>query len=406
LELAFDTWMTGKPGAKRVIRDRKGRSIEDVDLIAPAEPGRDLHLSLDLRLQYLAWRELKAAIHEHRASSGSVVVLDVQNGEVLAMANWPSFNPNVRQREASANWRNRAVTDVFEPGSVIKTFTIAAALESGKFKPNTPIDTTPGTLPVGRHVVRDVHPYGVLDVTRVLTKSSNVGATKMALSLSNEQLYDVFRRFGFGQVTGSGFPGESPGILPHPRQWREVEKATLSYGYGLSTTALQLAQAHAAIARGGRIQTPSFVKGVTNPDAAVIDPSLAAELMRMLETVTGPQGTALLARVANYRVAGKTGTARKAGAAGYQSRYVSVFAGLAPVSDPRLVGVVVLHDPSAGAYFGGLTAAPVFGRVMAGALRLLNVPPDDVGSPNLLLTRSFEELREAAAEAVEGAASP
>ncbi len=392
LELAFDDWLAGKPGVKRVIRDRLGHVVENVELLKEAQPGRDLTLSIDRRIQYVAYRELKAAILEHNASSGSMVILDVSNGEVLAMVNQPSFNPNAKGSAEPAFRRNRGVTDVIEPGSTMKTFTVVAALESGRWKPDTPIDTTPGrmTLP-GGYTIGDIRNFGPINVTRVLTKSSNVGATKMAMSMSAEHMYDVFHRFGFGEVTGCGFPGESPGLLPVAKAWGPTEKATISYGYGLSVTPMQLAQAYAALANGGRLRQPGFVKGAINPDSAVVDPHIAGQVIAMLETVVGPEGGGLRAAVPNYRVAGKSGTSRRAIGGGYEKRYVSLFAGMVPASAPRLVGVVVIHDPGGGrggAYFGGLISAPVFSKVMNEAMRLLDVAPDNVqrwyaGSPDM-----------------------
>lgn len=376
LELAYNDWLAGKPGRKRVIQDRRGRHVETVEEVAAAEPGRDLILSIDRRIQYLAYRELKSAILQHKASSGSVVVVDVATGEVLAMVNHPSYNPNRGFTTRTSAMRNRAMTDVFEPGSTAKTFTVAAALEMGKVRPNTPLETTPGTLQVPGKLVTDIRNFGRIDVTRVLTKSSNVGATLLAQMVPNEHQYDMLHRFGFGQSPGSGFPGESPGYVPDWRSWRPVEKATLSYGYGLNVTALQLVQAYAAIGNQGRIRTPSFVKDAHYPDTAVVDPQLARTLTAMLETVTGPEGSARGARVAGFRVAGKTGTSRKASATGYQKRYISLFAGLAPASHPRLATVVVVNDPLGDVYYGGLIAAPVFSEVMGGALRLLGEAPD------------------------------
>jgi cell division protein FtsI (penicillin-binding protein 3) len=380
LELAFDSWLLGKPGTKRVIRNRRGEIVENIEELRAAEPGKELRLTLDRRLQYLAYRELKAAIFENSASSGSMVILDVPTGEILAMVNYPSYNPNARASNDASARRNRAVTDVFEPGSVIKAFTVAAGLESGKWQPDTVINTHPGTLVVANHLVRDIRDFGVIDVTHLLTKSSNVGATRIAQSLDDDHLYDMYRRFGFGQPTGSGFPGESAGSLPEPNTWGPVEKATLSYGYGLSVTALQLAQSYAAIANGGVRHTPTFVKGadVGERESQLLDPQIAHALVGMLETVTGPEGGAGKARVTNYRVAGKTGTARRATAGGYENRHISVFAGMVPASRPRLTAAIVIHDPQAGAYYGGLVAAPVFGKVMDDAMRLLNVAPDDL----------------------------
>ncbi len=399
LELAFEDWLAGKVGSKRVLQDRRGQRVKDVDLIAAAQPGKDLALSIDRRIQYLAYRELKAAIAEHGASSGSVVVIDVPTGEVLAMVNQPSYNPNQRDRQRGSTVRNRAATDVFEPGSVIKTFTVTAALESGKFTATTTIDTAPGSINIGRYKVKDVRNFGMLNVTGIITKSSNVGAIKLARAVDSEAFYDVLRRFGFGAISGSGFPGESPGVLPDYRRWGEVEKAALSYGYGLSVTPLQLATAYAALANGGRMREPTFVKGGAKPEASVIDPSLAQTMLGMLETVTMPGGTSRLAAVPYYRVGGKSGTSRKAGGGGYQDRrYISLFAGIAPISAPRLACVVVINDPSGVAYYGGLVSAPVFGRVIGGALRLMDIPPD---SPLLMeAAHSSSEDLDAAAEAV------
>jgi cell division protein FtsI (penicillin-binding protein 3) len=376
LELAYNDWLEGRPGLKRVIRDRLGRTVEQVEMVREAEPGRDLSLTIDRSLQYLAYRELKRAVLTHGARSGSVVLLDVKTGEVLAMVNQPSYNPNQSDMDHEG-LRNRAVTDVFEPGSVMKPFAVASALETGRWTPTTPIDTTPGRINVGRHTISDHHNYGPIDLTRLITKSSNVAATKVALDLEPEHMWDTYNRFGFGDVTGSGFPGESAGVLRNHQRWRRVEQATLSYGYGISVTVLQLAEAFAALADEGRLRRPSLVMGAANPPTSILDPTIARQVAAMLETVTGPEGTGKAARVSNYRVAGKTGTSRKASASGYASRYIASFAGFAPVSDPRLVAVVVVNDPSGDAYYGGLVAAPLFSTVMEGALRLLNVPPDD-----------------------------
>jgi len=383
LELAFDDWLAGKPGAEDVIRDNKGHTVEDVELVREPKPGRDLTLSIDRRIQYLAYRELKSALLERHAGSGSMVILDVSSGEILAMVNSPSFNPNAHASDPAYR-RNRALTDVVEPGSTMKAFTISAALESGKWKPDSKIDTSPGSYETHGWVIHDTHNHGLLTLTGVITKSSNVGAAKISETLPKENLYDVYRRFGLGQSTGSGFPGESPGLLPIASSWGPVEKATIAYGYGLNITPLQLAQGYATLANEGRLRAPTFVKDARNPDNAVIDPQIAHTVIKMLETVVMPGGTAYpQAVVANYQVAGKTGTARMAHAGSYQNRYVSLFAGMVPASAPRLVGVVVINDLGSGSgtgatYYGGLVAAPVFSRVMDGALRLLDVPPDNV----------------------------
>jgi cell division protein FtsI (penicillin-binding protein 3) len=334
-------------------------------------------------------------------------VLDVATGEILAMVNQPSYNPNAREATEPGTHRNRAVTDVFEPGSVMKTLTIAAALEAGKFTPDTPIETAPGYMPIPGYVIHDFKNYGTLSVTGVLSKSSNVGATKIAQTLPDEVQYDLYRRFGLGQPSGSGFPGESAGVLTGPDQWGPTEKATISYGYGLSTTLLQLARAYAAIGNGGRLIEPTFVKGANNPSQQVIDPALAQQLLVMLEAVTAPGGTATRAAVLGYRVGGKTGTSRKASGGGYAAkRYSSVFVGLVPASAPKFAMAVVLNDPqsrdAAGAlvYGGGAVAAPVFHRVMDGALRLMDVPPDNVqqwyaAAPSAALETPLETPAEA-----------
>jgi len=376
LELAYNDWLQGKPGLKRVIRDRLGRTVEHIEMVREAAPGQDLSLTIDRRLQYLAYRELKRTVLKHGARSGSVVLLDIPTGEVLAMVNQPSYNPNHPNFD-TGGLRNRAITDVFEPGSVMKPFVIASALETGEYTPQTPVDTTPGTIRVSGHTISDHHNYGPIDVTRIITKSSNVGATKIALSLEPEHMWSTYDRFGFGDVTGTGFPGESAGVLRNHRRWRKVEQATLSYGYGLSVTVLQLAEAFAALANDGRLIRPSLIQGATNPATSILDPTIARQVAAMLETVTGPQGTGKLARVENYRVSGKTGTSRKASASGYASRYIASFAGFAPSSNPRLVCIVVINDPSGSQYYGGLVAAPLFSTVMAGALRLLDIPPDN-----------------------------
>ena len=402
LELAFDDWLTGTPGAKRVIRDRRGRIVENVDLIRAAKPGRDLRLSIDRRIQYLAYRELKAALLEHGASSGSVVILDVTNGEVLAMVNQPSYNPNSREELDPSNQRNRAVTDVFEPGSVLKTFTAIAALETGRYTPDTAFETSPGFLMVAGHRVSDIRDFGEVSVTRMLTKSSNIVATRLALDMPPEHQHDVLRRFGFGAQSGSGFPGEAGGVLTAPNAWGTLHRTTISFGYGLSVTALQLAQAYAAIGNRGVLNTPTFLHGAVPQRRTVIDPQLAQTVMRMLETVTGPEGSAKSAVVPGFRVAGKTGTSRRAVAGGYQKRYISLFAGLIPASDPRFAMVVMINDPQGDAYYGGLVAAPVFGRVMEAALRVMNVPPDNIAQW-LAATPAADTLHrfdEAAAEAL------
>jgi cell division protein FtsI (penicillin-binding protein 3) len=378
LELAFDDWLSGQSGAKRVIKDRLGRVVEDVERLRAPRPGKLLRLSLDRRIQYLAYRELKAAVHRHGARSGSIVVLDARRGEVLAMVNQPSFNPNNRAGLRPARTRNRAVTDVFEPGSTVKPFTVAAALKSGTVTPHTLISTSPGWYMVRGHTIQDVHDYGTLSVAKVISKSSNVGASKIALGMPAEALWEAFARVGFGALTGSGFPGESPGVVTDFTHWRKVERATLSFGYGLSVTPLQLARAYAVLANDGLAPTVSFV--VSDPPQTVrrvLPEHVVRQVREMMEAVVSDQGTAPAAAVAGYRVAGKTGTVYKSTSGGYaQHRYVSVFAGMAPAAQPELVVVVMVNEPTRGGHYGGVVAAPVFSRVMSGALRLLDITPD------------------------------
>ncbi|HEU4619345.1 MAG TPA: penicillin-binding transpeptidase domain-containing protein [Gammaproteobacteria bacterium] len=385
LELEFDYWLKGEPGSKRVLQDRLGRVVGDVELIKEPRPGRALRTSIDLRLQYLAYRELKVAVAENRARSGSLVMLDPATGEVLAMVNQPSFNPNDRSQLKVANYRNRAATDIFEPGSSFKPFSLSAALEAGLYTPSSIIDTSPGYIKIGRTVVKEEHSdLGAISLTTILAKSSNVGAAKVALEMKPDYLWRIFSDFGIGRLTESGFPGESAGVLHDPGYWHPVEQATMAYGYGLSVTTLQLARAYAALAAGGLLRPVSFLAVDRAPEGRrVVSEETAAAMLHMMEAVVSPEGTGERAEVANYRIAGKTGTAWKASAGGYsKDRYTSVFAGVAPASHPRLVAVVVIDEPQ-GKYYGGDVSAPVFARVMAGALRLLAVPPDALPQPPL-----------------------
>ena len=378
IELSFDEFLKGEEGKKRVIKDLRRRIIKDVGLIQPASPGTDITLSIDLRAQYLAYRELLSAVTEYRASSGTAVAIDIKTGEVLALVNQPSYNPNNRTKKDVPNFRNRALTDVFEPGSTVKPFTVAAALESGKWKAYSKLDTSPGYLRIGSKSIRDMSNYGVIDLGKVIAKSSNVGASKLALSLEEHYLSSFFQKMGLGQPTGVGFPGESVGMLPARQKWRRIEVATLSYGYGLSVTALQLAQAYAILGSGGIKRQVSLLKteGAV-PGERVLDEAIARQVVHMMEGVVDAHGTAKKARVPGYRVAGKTGTVHKVAASGYQDhRYLALFAGLAPVEDPAIALVVVIDDPKGDMYYGGQVAAPVFSRVMAGLLRVKNIPPD------------------------------
>lgn len=394
LELAYNDWLMGAPGSQRVLKDRLGRVIEVVDLIEAPRAGQDLALSLDRRLQYLAYRELKRTVLQHRARSGSAVVLDARSGEVLAMVNQPSYNPNNRGQLTGGRYRNRAVTDVFEPGSTIKPFTIAAALDSGRIAGSTIVDTTPGLLRVGGAMVRDIRNYGRIDVATVLKKSSNVGATKIVMNTPPASVWEVLSAVGFGRPTGSGFPGEASGLLAHHARWRKVERATLAFGYGMSVTALQLAHAYTVLSGDGQLRPVTFLRAAKAGDGeAALKPRTARQLRRILQDVVGEGGTAPLAAVPGYRVAGKTGTIKKAEADGYSDdRYIAVFVGMAPASDPRLVMAVVINEPRGEAYYGGEVAAPVFARVMEGAMRLLDVPPDNLGrkGPKLALVRATQ----------------
>ena len=379
LELAFDHWLAGEDGAKRVIQDRYGQIVQDVESIRPVRPGRDLVLSIDLRIQYLAYRELKAAIRDQRARAGSIVVMDVTTGEVLAMVNQPSYNPNDREQILPATYRNRAATDIFEPGSSMKPFVVAAAIASGKYDDRSIIDTSPGFIKVGAKTFDDEHNLGAVNIATILAKSSNVGMAHIALSLPPELIWNTLTHFGFGQVTTSGFPGESAGLLPQLSQWRPIGIATMSHGYGISVTPLQLAHAYATIGARGLSRPVSFLR-VDAPPAGqrALDEHTCIELTSMLESVVIAEGaTGKLAAIPGYRVAGKTGTAYKLMAGNYSTdRYTAVFAGVAPETNPRLAAVVVIDDPTAGQHQGGPVSAPVFSGVVGGALRLMAVAPD------------------------------
>jgi cell division protein FtsI (penicillin-binding protein 3) len=387
LELGFDQLLNGEDGAKRVIQDMQGRYVENVESIRAPRPGRDLTTSIDLRIQYLAYRELKAAMQEYQARAGSIIVVDVDTGEVLAMVNQPSYNPNDRDQLKPELYRNRAATDIFEPGSSIKPFIMAAALASGQYRTDSVVDTSPGFLKVGTKVFEDEHNLGAVDLATILAKSSNVGTAKVALSLQPEQIWGTLTNLGLGQVTGSSYPGESAGMLSNYSHWRPIGIATLSHGYGLSVTPLQLAHAYATIGAGG-VKRPLTFERVTGPVPGdqVLDPKVAHELVGLMEQVVEKGGTATRASLIGYRVSGKTGTAFKSIAGGYSTdRIMAVFAGLVPASHPKLATVVVIDEPSRDVHElggvlaqGGTVAAPVFASVMSGALRLMDVPPDDL----------------------------
>jgi len=377
IELAYNQWLSGESGRKRVLKDNRGRIIKDLTLIRDASPGQDLSLSIDLRLQYLAYRELKAVVAAHNARGGTLVMLDVDSGEVLAMVNQGSYNPNDRSQLAAENLRNKAITDLFEPGSTMKPITMAAALESGKYSVNSSIDTNPGYRRFGRYTIRDHRNYGLIDTTDIIVKSSNVGISKIATELGGDVIRDLYARLGLGQPTGIGFPGEAVGVLPAPAKWRPVEEATLSYGYGMSVNALQLAQAYMVIANGGVRYPLSLIKQEEKPEGhRVLSEKVTYEIRNMLGQVVS-RGTGKRAQPGFYSAGGKTGTVHLVGDQGYEdSQYKAIFAGMAPIDNPRLVTVVAVDAPQSGEYYGGEVAAPVFARVMSDALRLLNVKPE------------------------------
>jgi len=377
IELAQQDWLGGKPGSRRVIVNRRGDAVEDVEAIRAPQAGRDLALSIDTRLQYLAFRELKAAVEANKAKAGGLVILDIASGEILALANWPTYNPNARNKVAREKMRNRALTDVFEPGSTLKPFTIAAALESGKVTPDTIIQTAPGTLTIGTATIHDAHKGGALTVAQVIQKSSNVGAAKIALSLPAETMWEMFSSSGFGTPPKTGFPGEVAGRLRPAKTWRPIEQATMAYGHGISVNLVQLARAYTIFATGGELKPVTLFK--TSGAVAgrpVLRPEIAMEVRRMLEMAVSPGGTAPKAQMPGYRVAGKTGTAHKLDGRAYTDKYVSSFVGFAPASAPRLVVAVMLDEPGTGVYYGGDVAAPVFATVTGAALRMLGVPFD------------------------------
>lgn len=378
VELAFQNSLQGHAGSRSVIKDRRGNIIEDVVAMKPPQDGKDIRLALDAKLQYLAYSHLKNAVAENKAKAGSVVVLDVKTGEVLALANWPTYNPNNRENLSGAQLRNRAVTDTFEPGSTLKPFTAALALERGAFRFGTVIDCAPGRMTIGSATISDAHPHGALTVAQVIQKSSNVGTTKMALTFQPQEMWEMFDALGFGQQPRLGFPGEVSGRLRPWKKWRPIEQATMSYGHGISVTLVQLARAYAALARDGDLIPLSLVR-TDEPlvrGTSVFSAQTAREVRAMLEMAVSPEGTAPKARVPGYRVAGKTGTAHKLEGNSYVNKYVASFVGLAPVSDPRLVVAVMIDEPSAGRHYGGDVAGPVFSQIMGSSLRTLGIPPD------------------------------
>ncbi len=388
MEHGYEHILRGKIGKKRVIKDGKGHVIKDVENIKEAEAGRDLVLTIDERIQYLAYRELQTALIDNKAHAASLVVLDAKNGDVLATVSQPSFNPNNRKELNSSRYRNRAMVDSFEPGSTVKPFVVAAALDGGYISPNMIIETH-GAYQFGRNVIKDVHNYGTLDLTHVLQKSSNIGVAKIAMTMPPEYFWGVYSKLGFGTSAGVGFPGEASGALLDYQNWHEFDQAALSFGYGVSTSILQLARAWTALADDGIVHSVTLLKRDEDPDAQrVFKPETARRVREMLEHVISKEGTAYQARVEGYRVAGKTGTVKKAGAGGYtDDKYLSVFVGMAPASNPRFIIAIVVDEPTSGQYYGGLVAAPAFSKVMAGALRVYGVEPDGVENMHLLLSR-------------------
>lgn len=393
LELAYDNWLKGSPGSKRVLKDRLGHIIANIESIDDPHHGKSLVLSIDKRVQYLAYRELKNAVHRHKARAATLVMLDARTGEVIAMVGQPSYNPNNRTGLKSSHYRNRALTDVFEPGSTLKPFTIAVALESGLYDLDNTIDTRPGYFKVGNHTIRDHANYGVIDLPTIIKKSSNVGAGKIALSLESSNFWSSLTKVGFGQITGSGFPGEVSGYLSTYNDWSDVQQVTISFGYGISVTALQLAHAYTVFATDGVMLPVSFLKNTDVPKGErIFSAEVARQVRAMLEKVVQEGGTGQKASIEGYRVVGKTGTVHKTLDGGYsEGRYLSLFAGMAPASNPSLVTVVIIDEPQSKEYYGGLVAAPVFADVMAGALRLLNIPPDNLPALNDQITMAGEE---------------
>lgn len=395
IELAYQGHLGGKPGTRRVIKDRLGRIVEDVESIRSAQDGRDLVLSIDGKLQSLAFGALKNAVTQHRAKAGALVAVDVRTGEILALVNVPSFNPNNRARLTGSQLRNRVITDLFEPGSTLKPFTVALALETGKVTPSTSVATALGRLTIANYTIRDVHPAPEMTVAEILQKSSNVGAAKLALAMPREAMWDFYKRVGFGEVPQLGFPGAAAGKLRHYRTWRPIEQATMAYGHGISVSLAQLAHAYTVFARDGELVPLTLVKaGAEASGEKILSTATARAVRSMLELAVQPGGTGPRARIMGWRVGGKTGTAHKQENGGYAAhKYLSSFVGLAPASAPRLVIAVMIDEPADGQHYGGAVAAPVFAQVMQGALRMLSVPHDAPLEP-VMLPGEGEEAKE------------
>jgi cell division protein FtsI (penicillin-binding protein 3) len=391
-ELSQQHRLAGKPGMRRVIKDNLGRPIEERGSGREPQDGLDLALSIDSRIQYAAFAALRDSVAEHRAKAGAIVVLDVVTGEVLALANWPTYDPNSRVGLSGAQLRNRVITDTFEPGSTLKPFTAALALEAGKVRPSTIIDTAPGRMTIGTHTISDVKAYGPLTIEQIVQKSSNVGTVKMALQLPPQQMWEMYTSLGFGQPPQLGFPGAVAGRVRPYKGWKTIEQATMSYGHGISVSLIQLARAYSVFARDGELLPVTMLRGDgPSPGTTLIRPETARAVRHMLELAAGPQGTAPLAQVAGFRVAGKTGTAHKIENGRYVNKYVASFVGFAPVSSPRVIVAVMIDEPSAGKHYGGQVAAPLFSRVVEESLRAMRVAPD---APFSTLIQPAEPVKE------------
>ncbi|MCF6287693.1 MAG: penicillin-binding protein 2 [Proteobacteria bacterium] len=378
IESTYDKWLSGTTGRKKVMQDRFGHIIKDIKEVTKAEPGKDIVLSIDRRLQYIAYKALKTAVYKYNAEKGAVVVFDVSTGEILAMASQPSYNPNNITKQSISGMRNRALQDIYEPGSVMKTFTVIAGLISGKFDKDSIIETSPGHIKVDGYKFSDFRNYGAINLETLLNKSSNVGATKIALSINKSHLWNTFKLFGFGASTNSGIMGESTGVLHDYQDWSKAEQGNFSFGYGLQVTTLQLVTAYAAIANNGRWRSPTYIKGDVKADKAIIDPAIANAVVEMLHSVVSKHNTGRQAMVDGYQVAGKTATARISAKGGYSNKYIASFVGFAPVINPRLAIAVSITDPAGDAYQGGAVAAPVFKQIMQNSLRILNVSPQEI----------------------------
>ncbi|MCF6318307.1 MAG: penicillin-binding protein 2 [Proteobacteria bacterium] len=381
IESTYDQWLSGTSGRKKVMQDRFGHIIKDIKEVTAAERGKDIHLSIDRRLQYIAYKALKTATYKYQAKKGAAIILDVTTGEVLAMVSQPSYNPNNKTKESIAGMRNRALQDIYEPGSVIKPFTVIAGMLSGEYDENSIIDTNPGTFTVDGFKIHDARNYGEINLETLLTKSSNVGSAKIALSLSKNHLWDTFNQFGLGSSTHSGIMGESSGHLPTPNNWSRSRQASIAYGYSLQVTTLQLAAAYAAIANNGRWRSPTYIKGVVNEDKAVIDPKIANTINKMLINVVRKDNTGNKAMIEGYQIAGKTGTAKIAEKGSYSDRYIASFVGYAPANNPKLVVAISITDPAGEDYGGAAVAAPIFKTIMQNSLRILNISPTKPTSP-------------------------